>query len=101
MMSRVFWRVSQIRLLRRLEMAQVGLKGCVVIYPARIRTWTKRAKISCATVTLPGNERFSNEERRWCGRETLVALTAQSSRQQRGSPPKEHERLPGRNLAGL
>src|SRR5581483_5586071 len=23
-------------------------------YPARIRTWTKRAKISCATVTLPG-----------------------------------------------
>jgi hypothetical protein len=25
-------------------------------YPARIRTWTKRAKISCATVTLPGKE---------------------------------------------
>jgi hypothetical protein len=23
-------------------------------YPARIRTWTKRAKISCAAVTLPG-----------------------------------------------
>ena len=23
-------------------------------YPARIRTWTKRTKISCATVTLPG-----------------------------------------------
>ncbi len=25
-------------------------------YPARIRTWTKRTKISCATVTLPGSE---------------------------------------------
>jgi hypothetical protein len=25
-------------------------------YPARIRTWTKRTKISCATVTLPGKE---------------------------------------------
>jgi hypothetical protein len=28
-------------------------------YPARIRTWTKRAKISCATVTLPGRSRLS------------------------------------------
>jgi hypothetical protein len=27
-------------------------------YPARIRTWIKRTKISCATVTLPG-KRFS------------------------------------------
>ena len=30
--------------------------GYFVNYPARIRTWTKRAKISCATVTLPGRE---------------------------------------------
>src|SRR6266851_5536698 len=28
--------------------------GLYFSYPARIRTWTKRAKISCATVTLPG-----------------------------------------------
>src|SRR5262245_22601572 len=27
----------------------------ILSYPARIRTWTKRTKISCATVTLPGN----------------------------------------------
>ena len=30
-------------------------------YPARIRTWTKRAKISCATVTLPGIEDISQK----------------------------------------
>ncbi len=29
----------------------------LVCYPARIRTWTKRTKISCATVTLPGKNR--------------------------------------------
>src|SRR5437868_3461518 len=32
-------------------------------YPARIRTWTKRAKISCATVTLPGSRSMFNHWR--------------------------------------
>src|SRR5436190_71928 len=30
------------------------ISNLISSYPARIRTWTKRTKISCATVTLPG-----------------------------------------------
>jgi hypothetical protein len=31
-------------------------------YPARIRTWTKRSKVSCATVTPPGKKSQSGAD---------------------------------------
>jgi len=48
-----------------------GLRRLASSYPAWIRTRTKRTKISCATVTLPGSPNFSG----WLGCGTPVSAT--------------------------